>query len=151
MSLEMAKQVKKRMKLKTKENCLEKKMKVSKSKRKLPLRSSLTEWSLRKSSVKSACITLECLDLDLSWLSVLSITHASLKKHLMLELPICSLLSKDKLNKMLKKRNSIENNKLLEKREKLMKTDLNTFLKKENGLQLKLSLTLRRRCNMSFA
>jgi hypothetical protein len=52
---------------------------------------------------------------------------------------------------MPKERNSIENNKLLEKREKLMKTDLNTLLKKENGLQLKLRLTLRRRSNMSFA
>jgi hypothetical protein len=148
MSLEMVRPAMKMFKTRMKMKKKMRKRKAHKRKRKrLHQRSSLTELWSRRSSVKSVCTISECLDLDLSWLLDLSTTHASQKKHLMLELPICSLLFKDKRNKTSIKKNSRRNNKLPEMRKKLMRTLLISFLTVENGLQLKLNLTLKRRSN----
>lgn len=148
MSLEMVRPAMKMFKTRKKMKKKMRKKKALKRKRKrLHQRSSLTELWSRRSSVKSVCTISECLDLDLSWLLDLSTTHASQKKHLMLELPICSLLFKDKRNKTPIKKNSRRNNKLPEMRKKLMRTLLISFLTQENGLQLKLNLTLKRRSN----
>jgi hypothetical protein len=148
MSLEMVRPAmmmfKTRKKMKKK---MRKKKALKRKRKRLHQRSSLTELWSRRSSVKSVCTISECLDLDLSWPLDLSTTHASQKKHLMLELPICSLLFIDKRNKTPREMNSRGNNKLPEKREKLMRTLLISFLTLENGPKLKLNLTLKRRSN----
>lgn len=150
MSSKMVKLVMKSMMLQLRKK-ISKKVKNLKSPKRKPLRSFLIALWLRKSFVRSACITSECLDSDLLWQFALNSIHVSMKVHSMPVLPIWNQLFKDKKSKIMKRKNLRKNNNRPKKIRKLMKKHLNSYLITENGPRLKPNPMKKRRSNMSSA